>query len=85
MPHRDGCCLCTAPCGIRTVIPPTKTITPYKPLYIPFYPFINWGAWLGWSLTLYCPMGKAGQMTIGKTLPRLEMGFRNRQKLVFLV
>ena len=39
------CHMSHGPCGIRTVIPPTKTITPYKPLYIPFYPFINWGAW----------------------------------------
>ena len=21
-------------------------------------PLLNWGAWLGWSLTLYCPMRK---------------------------
>ena len=23
---------------------------------IPFAKYINWGAWEGWSLTLYCPM-----------------------------
>ena len=31
---------------------------------------VNWGAW---SLTLYCPMRNAGQMTIGKTHPRLKL------------
>ena len=29
----------------------------------------NWGAWLGWSLTLFCPMRNSGLMTIGKTHP----------------
>ena len=36
-----------------------------------FY-YVNWGAWLGWSLTLYCLMWKVGQMTIEKTDPRLS-------------
>ena len=37
--------------------------------------FINWGAWLGWSFTLYCPMQNAAQMTIEKTHPCLPYWF----------
>ena len=39
---------------------------------------LNWGAWWGWSLTLYCSMRNAGQMAIGKTHPPFKTFYFNQ-------
>ena len=69
--------------SIQQLVRPTRVHANWNKLvtYNDEYHRVNWGAWLRWSLTLYCPMRNAGQMTIGKTHPRsYGVWFRQNSK-----